>query len=64
MAGLIEYANEHFEAAQAALRAGDFATYGEENRLWSGAEARAFSRVSAVPELLAGKVADKVARGE
>jgi argininosuccinate synthase len=40
------------------------ATYGEENRLWSGAEARAFSRVSAVPELLAGKVADKVARGE
>lgn len=40
------------------------ATYGEENRLWSGAEARAFSRVSAVPELLAGKVAQKVARGE
>ncbi|MDZ4864124.1 MAG: argininosuccinate synthase [Gemmatimonadota bacterium] len=33
------------------------ATYGEENRLWSGAEARAFSRVSAVPELLAHKVA-------
>ena len=33
------------------------ATYGEENRLWSGAEARAFSRVSAVPELLANKVA-------
>jgi argininosuccinate synthase len=29
------------------------ATYGEENRLWSGEEARAFSRVSAIPELLA-----------
>ncbi len=31
------------------------ATYGEENRLWTGAEARAFSRVSAIPELLAHK---------
>ena len=29
------------------------ATYGEENRLWTGEEARAFSRVSAIPELLA-----------
>ena len=28
--GLISYANAHFEAAQAALRAGDFATYGAE----------------------------------
>jgi uncharacterized membrane protein (UPF0182 family) len=28
--GLIDYANAHFEAAQAALRAGDFATYGVE----------------------------------
>jgi hypothetical protein len=33
------------------------ATYGEENRLWSGDEARAFSRVSAIPELLAARVA-------
>jgi argininosuccinate synthase len=32
------------------------ATYGEENRLWTGEEARAFSRVSAIPELLAHKV--------
>jgi argininosuccinate synthase len=32
------------------------ATYGEENRLWTGAEARAFSRVAAVPELLAARV--------
>lgn len=31
------------------------ATYGEENRLWTGAEARAFSRVAAIPELLAHK---------
>ena len=30
MAGLVAYANAHFEAAQAALRAGDFATYGHE----------------------------------
>src|SRR4051794_396049 len=30
VAGLVTYANVHFEAAQAALRAGDFATYGSE----------------------------------
>ena len=30
--GLIEYANRHFELAQAALRDGDFARYGEEQR--------------------------------
>jgi argininosuccinate synthase len=29
------------------------ATYGEENRLWSGDEARAFARVAAIPSLLA-----------
>ncbi|MFL5779488.1 MAG: UPF0182 family protein [Chloroflexota bacterium] len=28
--GLIDYANTHFQAAQTALRAGDFATYGQE----------------------------------
>jgi hypothetical protein len=28
--GLIEYANAHFELAQAALREGDFARYGAE----------------------------------
>jgi argininosuccinate synthase len=33
------------------------ATYGEENLLWTGDEARAFARVSAIPELLAGKAA-------
>jgi argininosuccinate synthase len=32
------------------------ATYGEENRLWTGEEARAFSRVSAIPELLVHRV--------
>ncbi|HYO42262.1 MAG TPA: UPF0182 family protein [Candidatus Limnocylindrales bacterium] len=30
VAGLVDYANTHFELAQAALRAGDFATYGVE----------------------------------
>jgi argininosuccinate synthase len=35
------------------------ATYGEENRLWTGEEARAFSRVSAIPELLAGRVGQR-----
>lgn len=29
------------------------ATYGEENRLWSGDEARAFARIGAIPSLLA-----------
>jgi len=31
------------------------ATYGEENRLWSGDEARAFARVAAIPSLLAAR---------
>ncbi|MEZ4456445.1 MAG: argininosuccinate synthase [Gemmatimonadales bacterium] len=35
------------------------ATYGEENRLWSGDEARAFARIGAIPSLLAAKVADR-----
>jgi argininosuccinate synthase len=35
------------------------ATYGEENRLWSGDEARAFARVSAIPELLAERVVQR-----
>ena len=34
------------------------ATYGEENLLWTGDEARAFARVSAVPSLLAARAAD------
>jgi len=33
VAGLIDYANAHFEAAQAALRNGDFAAYGREIEL-------------------------------
>jgi len=33
------------------------ATYGEENRLWTGDEARAFARIGAIPSLLAAKVA-------
>ena len=31
------------------------ATYGEENRLWAGDEARAFARVGAIPSLLAAR---------
>jgi argininosuccinate synthase len=33
-------------------------TYGEENRLWTGDEARAFARVAAVPSLLAARAAN------
>lgn len=33
------------------------ATYGEENLLWTGAEARAFARVAAIPALLAARAA-------
>lgn len=33
VAGLIAYANDHYERAEAALRAGDFATYGAEIEL-------------------------------
>jgi argininosuccinate synthase len=33
------------------------ATYGEENRLWTGEEARAFARVAAVPSVLAARAA-------
>jgi argininosuccinate synthase len=33
------------------------ATYGEENRLWTGEEARDFARVSAIPSLLAVRAA-------
>ena len=35
------------------------ATYGEENILWTGDEARAFARVSAIPALLASRAAGK-----
>ena len=31
------------------------ATYGEEHRLWTGDEARAFARIGAIPELLAAR---------
>ena len=33
------------------------ATYGEENRLWTGEEARAFARIGAIPSLLAQRAA-------
>lgn len=35
------------------------ATYGEEPRLWTGDEARAFARVAAIPSLLAARAADR-----
>jgi argininosuccinate synthase len=38
------------------------ATYGEENRLWTGEEARAFARIGAIPELLARR-AGEIASG-
>ncbi len=33
----------------------EVATYGEENHLWTGDEARSFSRIAAIPELLAAR---------
>ncbi|MEP6589876.1 MAG: argininosuccinate synthase [Gemmatimonadota bacterium] len=39
------------------------ATYGEENRLWTGDEAKAFARVGAIPELLAMR-AESRAQGD
>lgn len=35
----------------------EVATYGEENRLWTGQEARDFARVAAIPDLLAARAA-------
>jgi argininosuccinate synthase len=35
------------------------ATYGEENRLWTGDEARAYARIAAVPSLLAARAAGR-----
>jgi argininosuccinate synthase len=40
------------------------ATYGEENRLWTGAEARGFARVAAVPSMLAARAANGASGGE
>jgi argininosuccinate synthase len=38
------------------------ATYGEENRLWTGDEAKAFARVGAIPEVLATRAEARGAR--
>jgi len=35
------------------------ATYGEENRLWTGDEARSYARVAAIPALLAARAGGK-----
>lgn len=39
------------------------ATYGEENRLWTGDESKAFAHVGAIPELLAMRAAARAAEG-
>ena len=39
------------------------ATYGEENRLWTGEEARDFSRIVAIPSLLAQRAGAQGAKG-
>ena len=35
------------------------ATYGEENRLWTGDEARAYARIAAIPSLLAARASSR-----
>jgi argininosuccinate synthase len=40
------------------------ATYGEENRLWTGDEARAFARIGAIPSLLAQRAGEAGAASE
>ncbi|MEO5826867.1 MAG: argininosuccinate synthase, partial [Gemmatimonadales bacterium] len=40
------------------------ATYGEENRLWTGDESKAFARVGAIPELLAMRAESRARDGE
>ena len=40
------------------------ATYGEEHRLWTGDEAKAFARVGAIPELLAMRAEARAQGGE
>jgi uncharacterized protein len=48
VAGLVDYANTHFELAQAALRDGDFATYGSEMDLVQAA-LQALSQLTGAP---------------
>ena len=48
VAGLVNFANTHFELAQQALRNGDFATYGTEMDLVNGA-LKALSNLTGVP---------------
>jgi argininosuccinate synthase len=40
------------------------ATYGEENRLWTGAEARAYARIVAIPALLAARANTREAQSK
>ncbi len=54
VAGLVAYANLHFDLAQAALRQGDFATYGDEMKLVEAAlaELSRLTGASAAPTLV------------
>jgi hypothetical protein len=45
----VAYANLHFDLAQAALRAGDFATYGDEMKLVEAALAQLSRLTGATP---------------
>ncbi len=49
VAGIVAYANLHFELAQAALRQGDFATYGDEMKLVESALAELSRLTGASP---------------
>ncbi len=40
------------------------ATYGEENRLWTGDEARAYARIAAIPSLLAARASTREAQSK
>jgi hypothetical protein len=52
VSGLIDYANTHFDLAQAALRNGDFATYGTEMaRVQAALEALGRLTESSAPSL-------------
>jgi argininosuccinate synthase len=41
----------------------EVATYGEENRLWTGEEARGFGRIAAIPSLLAARAGARSGQG-
>src|SRR4030095_14211452 len=56
---MVTGARSHFSMLDRAV-----ATYGEENRLWTGDEARAFARIGAIPSLLAERAGARGAEAE